>query len=80
MRFFELEDEHLEMSQRDKTKRKITMAVPTAIPMTTHNRMPKIEVGFESWSSMKPALWSEDIEALHRTAGGQLKIYKGKEK
>lgn len=80
MRFFELEDERLEMSQRDKMKSKITMAAPTAIPITTHNRIPKIEVGFESWSSMNPAFWSELIEAFHQTAGGQLELYKRREK
>jgi len=29
---------------------------------------------------MNPALRSEDIEAIHRTAGGQLEIYKKKKK
>lgn len=33
-----------EMIQRDIRKRKITMAAPTATPITTHNLIPKISV------------------------------------
>lgn len=53
---FELELLRFEMSQREMRKRRMTKAAPTAIPITTHKRIPKMEVGLESWSSMNPGL------------------------
>jgi len=50
-----------EVKQRERRKSAMTIRDPSKIPITTHSRRPKIDVGFESSVLRKAASYTDIV-------------------